>query len=413
MKPKGVLFRRWLLGLVWVVVLAGCGGALPGTGSDPGQGNEEGGGTVQDGGSGTGTGTVQDGGTGGGTDTSELAVLELTEASGSGPWEAFIGSSASRWFFLHNRGTGAAQQLVVTLAGASFTLTGGVFPGLGGTCGSELAAGATCVFPVSFTPTERGTASGTLTVQSGSGPAQVAHVRTLTGTGRARALVLVEPASVDFGGVLLGMNAWRTVTLTNTGDVDAHQLSARMPPAPFSFKGGYPPGTGGTCWSTLAAGESCSLVLGFQPFDVGTQKTTLSLSYEDGLSIRSIPLVLQGEGVSPAVLFFSEQGTFDFGSVAIGTVVEHTFTLTNEGGTAATQLRPQPFGAPFGFKGGAYPGTGGTCGTELQRGGSCTLVVTFAPTWQGPSHSVLAVDFNDGTSGMRSAGRNITGTGAQ
>lgn len=145
---------------------------------------------------------------------------------------------------------------------------------------------------------------------------------------------------------------------------------------------------------------------------MGTQKTTLSLSYEDGLSSRSIPLVLKGEGVSPAVLSFSEPGTFDFGSVTTGTVVEHTFTLTNVGGTAATQMRSHPLGSPFAFKDGAYPGTGGTCGTGLQQGGSCTLVVTFAPTSQGPSHSVLSVDFNDGTFGLRSSSRNITGAGA-
>ncbi|MCY1083460.1 choice-of-anchor D domain-containing protein [Archangium lansingense] len=403
--------ERWLLGLVCVVVVAGCGGALPGAG---GNGNE-GGESLQDAGTGKdggGTGTGGDSLEDGGTDTSELALLELTEASGAGEDATFIGSTSTQWFFLHNRGTGAAQQLVVTLEGAAFSFTGGVFPGLGGTCGSELAAGASCVFPVSFAPTERGPASGTLSVRFGGGPLQVAHVRRLSGTGRARAQVLVAPATVDFGGVLLTVNAWNTVTLTNTGDVDALQLSARLPPAPFSFKGGHPPGAGGTCWSTLAAGESCTLVLGFLPFEAGTHKTTVSLSYEDGLSSRSIPLVLQGEGLLPASIVFAEGRSFDFGAAAVGTGVDHTFTLTNQGGVAATQMSGRNPGGPFTFKGGAYPGTGGTCGTELARGASCTVVVTFAPTSEGPSHYVVGVDFADGRGGpTMSSSVNITGTG--
>ena len=35
--------------------------------------------------------------------------------------------------------------------------------------------------------------------------------------------------------------------------------------------------------------------------------------------------------------------------------------------------------APWSFKGGSYPGTGGTCAAALDPGTSCSIVVTFAP----------------------------------
>ena len=35
--------------------------------------------------------------------------------------------------------------------------------------------------------------------------------------------------------------------------------------------------------------------------------------------------------------------------------------------------------APFSYKGGTYPGTGGTCAATLAAAGTCTVVVTYAP----------------------------------
>ncbi|WP_257451454.1 choice-of-anchor D domain-containing protein [Archangium lipolyticum] len=400
----GVFFKRLVLGLVCAVASAGCGGTQSGSDTGLDKGDGENSGVLADAGSGTGG----DAGT-----SSGLAALEVSNAAGFDYGSTLIGTTAEHRFVLRNRGTDTATQLEVTLAGSSFAFAGGTFPGAGGTCGSELAAGASCQVAVAFAPTARGAVNGTLTVHFGNGPVDAVIARTLAGKGLAPALVRVEPASVDFGSVVVlsSSTSWRTVTLTNIGDVDAHQLSARNPPQPFSFKGGYQPGTEGTCWITLAAGESCTLVLGFSPFDVGEARTTLSISYEDGVSFRSLPLVLSGSAVSSAYLRFSDADPFDFGAVTVGTVVEHTFTVTNVGGTAATQLRSDFRAEPFSFKGGAYPGTGGTCDTSLQSGASCTLVVTFAPTTLGPRHFALSLNFLNGTGGTRSAGLNLSGTG--
>ncbi|WP_158502054.1 choice-of-anchor D domain-containing protein [Vitiosangium sp. GDMCC 1.1324] len=392
---KRVFFRGWVLGLV---VLAGCGGSSSGT--DPRDGNGDG--VIDD----RGTDTRGDAG------SSEGAAVEVSDASGFNYGSTLIGTTAEHRFFLHNRGTGTAKPLEVTLTGASFSFVGGTFPGVGGTCGSELAAGASCQVAVAFTPSERASVSGTLKVQAGNGLVDGDIVRTLAGKGIAPALVVVEPASVDFGVVSRASSAWRTVTLTNTGDVDALQLSARTPPAPFSFKGGYQPGTGGTCWITLAAGESCTLVLGFSPGEEGLAKTTLSLSYEDGVSFRSMPLVLSGSGRPPAKLSISGPEPFDFGAVAIGTVAEHTFTVTNTGGEDAININGRSgLDEPYAFKGGSFPGTGGTCATRLGVGASCTMVVTFAPARADSFGAYITLLYMDAAGGMVSAYRELTGTG--
>lgn len=412
--PMGVFFRPWILGLVSVVALAGCGGPQSGTGADSGDGADKGGDVLADGGRvspGDGTGTGGDAG------ASETGAIEVSDAPGFDYGSSLIGTTAERRFFLRNRNSGTVTSLEVSLTGTPFTFAGGTFPGIGGTCGSELAAGASCQFAVAFHPTERGAANGALTVRFATGLVEGAVVRTLTGKGLAPALVQVASTSVDFGTLVQGRQGWRTVTLTNNGDVDATQLSARTPPAPFSFKGGYQPGTGGTCWITLAAGESCTLVLGFAASELGAAKTTLSISYEDGVSFRSIPLALAGAVVSPAFLSITDSlsnaDPFDFGDVAVGAVAEHTFTVRNTGDTAATSMTPRPMGSPFDFKGGAYPGTGGTCGTTLESGASCTLIVTFAPLQEGLSYGGLSLTYDNGSgigSGWMPVGRNLFGS---
>ncbi|QRK08943.1 choice-of-anchor D domain-containing protein [Archangium violaceum] len=421
----GVFFKPWILGLASVVALAGCGGPPSGTGTGSGEGADNGGDVLVDGGrvspepdAGAGPGTDSGSGSGGDSGSSETGAIEVSDAPGFDFGPSLIGTTAERWFFLRNRSAGTVTSLAVSLSGAPFTFAGGTFPGIGGMCGAELAPGASCQFAVAFHPTERGAANGTLTVRFATGLVEGAVVRTLAGKGLAPALVQATSTIVDFGALVQGRQSWRTVTLTNTGDVDATQLSARTPPAPFSFKGGYQPGTGGTCWITLAAGESCTLVLGFTASETGVAKTTLSISYEDGVAFRSIPLALVGSVVSPAFLSItdslSDANPFDFGDVAVGAVAEHTFTVRNTGDTAASNMTPRPIGSPFDFKGGAYPGTGGTCGTTLESGASCTLIVTFAPLQEGLSHGVVTLTYDSGSGyvggGWMSVDRNLFGS---
>src|SRR5690606_16779633 len=51
---------------------------------------------------------------------------------------------------------------------------------------------------------------------------------------------------------------------------------------------------------------------------------------------------------------------------------------------------------PFGFKGGSYPGTGGTCGANLASLATCSLVVTFSPSSPGTHTDTLEISYNDG-----------------
>lgn len=71
---------------------------------------------------------------------------------------------------------------------------------------------------------------------------------------------------------------------------------------------------------------------------------------------------------------------YDFGVVASGEKKEITLSLTNTGEEDATSLSDSGLESPFSLKGGAFPGTGGTCTETLAAGASCQIVIEYAPT---------------------------------
>jgi hypothetical protein len=108
-----------------------------------------------------------------------------------------------------------------------------------------------------------------------------------------------------------------------------------------------------------------------------------------------------------------------------GTSSDITVTVTNSGGTAATTLAgvfyinsPISLGDPdpFAFKGGVFPGTGGTCATTLEPGSSCTLVLTFAPLtpayMSNDYTAAFVVNFNDSVTALNGVILNLAGTGS-
>ena len=82
----------------------------------------------------------------------------------------------------------------------------------------------------------------------------------------------------------------------------------------------------------------------------------------------------------------------------------------NTGGVAATALNETGLVAPFNFVGGAYPGTGGTCGATLSSGSSCTLVVRYAPAASGVANGGINLGYYNGAATV-AATRAVTGAG--
>ncbi|MBY0470019.1 DUF2341 domain-containing protein [bacterium] len=308
-----------------------------------------------------------------------------------------VGTDSIKLFTISNSGSGAALNLSAAAPSSPFNFVGGSYPGSGGNCGNSLAAGANCTVAVLFAPGSAGPASSALAVSYTGGSASIS----LSGTGATATLAISGAPSYDFGGVNLGQSGSKSFTISNSGSGGASAVSAVALSAPFSFVGGSYPGTGGNCGVTLAAGENCTVVVAFAPTANGAASGKITINYNAG----SAEINLAGTGTSPS-LAISDGATYNFGSVAVGSSANKSFTVSNSGTGMASSLVAAALSAPFSFVGGNYPGVGGTCGVAIAAGANCTIAVSYAPSAAGVSNANLSLTYTGG-----SVARAMTGTG--
>ena len=157
------------------------------------------------------------------------------------------------------------------------------------TCGSSIAAGASCTVSVTFTPTATGSRTGTLTVNAGGTANTVSLSGTGTGSGGGGSATLTaSPASVSFGSVAVGSTAGpQTVTVTNTGSAAA-SVSSVSAGAPFAQTS--------TCGSSIAAGGSCTVSVTYTPTATGASSANLTVA--SNATNPSLTVALSGTGTS-------------------------------------------------------------------------------------------------------------------
>ncbi|MDH6115224.1 parallel beta-helix repeat protein [Kitasatospora sp. MAP12-15] len=183
--------------------------------------------------------------------------------------------------------TSAAQSVTVSnptgsAAAVSAISTSGDFAQTN-TCGTSIAAGASCTVGVTFTPTATGARSGSLTVNAGG----VTNTVALAGTGTAPGPVLnASPANLSFAATVVGSStAAQTVTVTNSG-TSAASVSNVAATGDFSQTN--------TC-STVAVGASCTVNVVFTPTAGGARTGTLTITGNANNSPTTV--ALSGAGI--------------------------------------------------------------------------------------------------------------------
>jgi len=134
-------------------------------------------------------------------------------------------------------------------------------------CGATVAAGKSCSIDVTFTPTQLGARTGTLTItdNAANSPQTVA----LSGTGSAQATL--TPISSTFATETVGTpSPAKTFTLSNKQSVALTGISITTS-GPFSVSSTI-------CTTSLAAKTTCTISVVFTPTAKGVQTGTLSVS---------------------------------------------------------------------------------------------------------------------------------------
>ena len=142
-----------------------------------------------------------------------------------------------------------------------------------------------------------------------------------------KAKVNATLASLDFGPQLKDTTVERALSFSNSGDAAAQNLNLSVLNAPFAFKGGSFPGSGGTCSAILNGHSSCTVVITYSPTEVNTHAQSLSWNYNNPVQPDSGSLNISGLGVEVAAVLGGKPGNpsnvDDLNITVSGTNVTH------------------------------------------------------------------------------------------
>src|SRR5271168_3502135 len=285
-------------------------------------------------------------------------------------------TSAVKTVTLKNSGNAALTITSIAVSGTE----AGDFPKTATSCGSSLAAAASCTVSITFEPTTTGARSADLTFtdNAAGSPQQVA----LSGTGTTAELT---PRSVSFGTLAVGLtSAVKMVTLKNVGTAALTISSIAV----SGTEAGDFPKTATSCGSSLAVAASCTVSMTFDPTTTGARSA--NLTFTDNAAGSPQQVALSGTGTTAELT----PRSVSFGTLAVGlTSAVHTVTLKNVG-TAALAISSI---AVTGTEAGDFPKTATSCGSSLAAAASCTVSVTFDPTTTGARSANLT--FTDSAAG--------------
>jgi hypothetical protein len=297
---------------------------------------------------------------------------------------------------LTNNGT---ANLDISASGVTITGANSTDFSQTNTCAnSSIAAGGTCSFSITFTPSIVGNETAELQVtDDGVGSPQTLA---LTGTGTAVG-VTVNPTSLTFPNTAQGqVSSAQTATVTNTS---SDTLSIQQASISGTNATDFEYGTANNCGAstTITPGNSCTIAVQFAPNEPNPPSTGLALTAQDSLTLldttnqstQTVNVSLSGTEVpaQPGITLSPTSLTFGGQNVGSSTAPQ-SITVTSNGS------------APLAISSisitGANPGDfseTNTCPTNpstLAVNANCTISVTFTPAATGPRSAAVSISDN-------------------
>ncbi len=271
---------------------------------------------------------------------------------------------------------------------SSLTATG-PFTISGDACGNTIAANSGCQLSLTFSPTQKGSVLGTLTMVDSAGTQTVE----LSGIGASAPTDSLSPTSLTFPATTVGgISASKPVTMTNSGDLALNAISVQTS-GPFQATN--------DCGGSLAGDSSCTIGVVYASTQTGAQSGLLTVS--DALRTQTVSL--SGTGVAAPVLsVVPAEISFATQPLNVASTVQ-TLTVRNTGGSTASNIGFQISGSTSG----SFAVSSTTCSATLGTGSSCAAEITFTPQVAGTNSAVLTV--SSSTLGVSAVQVPLSGTG--
>jgi hypothetical protein len=256
----------------------------------------------------------------------------------------------------------ASMGITSIVASGDFTQTN--------TCGTSLAAGASCTVTVFFAPTVAGTRTGLLALtDDASNSPQTVSLSGSAVSGGAPAVTL--SLTLTFPNQNLNeTSAPQTVTVTNSG-------TAVLNVASVAINGDFAQSS--ACVGAVAAGVACPISVTFTPTTTGQRTGTLTVT--DNAPGSPHVVAISGKGVLPAVSLSAASLTFAGNPVGMDCPTK-TVTLSNPGDG---QLNISSIVASAEFL------QTNDCGLERDPGAGCVISVKFQPAAVGATTGTVTI----------------------
>jgi hypothetical protein len=253
--------------------------------------------------------------------------------------------------------------------------------------GGTLAAGATCVIGLVYSPVATGANSGQITVIDSAGNSP--QFTRLTGTGVAA--TTLSPATVNFNGVVVGAtSATKNVTLTNNQAVNLNLHTVAVT-GPYAV---VPATTTCMVGTPVGPGQSCTVSLNFTPTVLGGAPSS-ALTITDDAATSPQSVILTGTGASAVTL---SPAPLNLGTVVVNSATVKDVTLKNN------QAVPLTIASITGFSGGYKLDSSSTCPlapSALPAGASCVIAVSLTATATGANPGAITIN-DDAPGGSQS-----------
>lgn len=359
-----------------------------------------------------------------GSDSTTIPIFGIaTTAQGTDFGSINQGSGTlTRTFTIQNTGDAALVITGITRSNTDYTLSG---------VPASVAAASTATFTVTFNPSASGIRAGTITIANND-PNEASYVFNVTGFGHNPEIeaeyngtifnsgALATASGTSFGTqYMTGSSLTRTYTIRNTGNGPLTLGTVTKSTGAANFTISALP-------ASIAAGESTTFTITYDPSALATDTGTISIETNDIQITPENPFVINVTGTgtnvntlaeiniqggSPAVDIYigdaasTTKGT-DFGSqyISAGTVTKQ-FTIYNTGGTTLSIGAITITGAAASDFTFTTPSTPVAITT-----GTSTFDIIFNPSAFGTRNAVISIV--NGDSNENPYTFNLTGIGA-
>lgn len=211
----------------------------------------------------------------------------------------------------------------------------------------------------------------------------------------AAASFQVNPASINFGQVVVGQPSTQQVTVANTGNVALNITQIIISDPHFSVTGTRLP-------MAVGVGQSTNLMVAVNPTAVGNLNATLTAQGDQGSAPVVVKLAATAVSAPSSSLSLSASA-INFGSVAVGSKGTSNLVLANSGSSTLTISMLTVSGANFTVSGVTTPAT-------IPVGQSLQVSLIFSPTATGNATGSLTITSSNASDPTVTVALSGTGT---